>query len=165
MIRTVACTFATVGFAQLPFSPLPLRPSQIPKQKRNRTAEASPGPTETAPRRPPRSRRVADTTSERQEGGVGSAPKRSSTCGEGDGDDDDGEARPKRRRDARLGGPRARLPRRGRRDGAPFRRRAPRQPLHQGSGACVWCVPAPARTRVFCNADSLVLTYVEGLER
>ena len=89
------------------------------------------------------------------------APKRSSTCGGGDGDDDDGEARPKRRRDARLRRPRARLPRRGRRDGPPCRRRAPRQPLHQGSGARVWCGPAPARARV-CNA---VPCLRGGLER
>jgi len=48
--------------------------SQSKREKgSNRTAEASPdpGPTKTAPRRPPPSRRVADTTSERKEWGVG----------------------------------------------------------------------------------------------
>ena len=169
-VRAVTCTFATVRSVRWPFahllSGLPRSQSKSEKGS-NRTAEASPdpGPTKTAPRRPPPSRRVADTTSERKEGGVwdlgADAPKRSSTCGGGDGDDDDGEARPKRRRDARLRRPRARLPRRGRRDGPPCRRRAPRQPLHQGSGARVWCVPAPARARV-CNAASCLRG---GLER
>ena len=152
------------------FCTLAFRPSQIPKQKRKRKQQncrsiSGPGTNQN------RTTSSATLTQSRRHGKrakrVGTwdlgadAPKRSSTCGGGDGDDDDGEARPKRRRDARLRRPRACLPRRGRRDGAPFRRRAPRQPLHQGSGARVWCVPAPARARV-CNAASCLRG---GLER
>ena len=169
-VRAVTCTFATVRSVRWPFahllSGLPRSQSKREKRKQQNCRSISgPGTNQN------RTTSSATLTQSRRHGKrakrVGTwdlgadAPKRSSTCGGGDGDDDDGEARPKRRRDARLRRPRARLPRRGRRDGPLCGRRAPRQPLHQGSGARVWCVPAPARARV-CNAASCLRG---GLER